>query len=298
MYVKTMRIVYTQGIDAVDPFLLAQLVKPALGRDERAIFERDYATVRSYVDLIALCERYVELDDTKPVGTESPYGATRDVYNDTPDPWLSLLWKVAESLSLSTPTIDTWDIQIADSTYRGPSLYLRYRGTTYTDSPSVECEQNKYGPGKVVKIRTHPGLAMNTPLEKASADKIAAKLLEHGAKVRARLLARARADDDRLAKERSAAALLNRAKALVKLIEVQHGVPRYYSGSQELVLSATDVQMRVTPRDDGFVTVSITLTVRGKAGADAIAPFVELIGAQKKRDVAQADKAKELSNAS
>jgi hypothetical protein len=288
-FVKRVRIVYTKGIENPDPFNLAAVVKGVLNRNDRQAFEQAYLNdVKSYADLVTLCEKYVELDDTKPVGTEPQYGAHRDVYSDEFVPWRKLLWDTAAYLADKTTAPSAWAIKISGDdaqTYRGPNLYLRSLTVDAVTSPSVECEDGRHGSGKVVKIRCYPGLAMNVALEKATPVKIAAKLLEHGEKALVQLKARAERETEE--KDRRL-----KARRLVNLIEATFGVPRYYEGSGELTLGTDGAALRITPTDDGAVNLTLTMRVTSNGQLEKLRQPIELIKALKQAGDAAKKEAK------
>jgi len=270
-FVKRVRIVYTKGIDAVDPFLVVNVVKPALNRNERQAFEQAYLNgVKNYADLLALCTKYVELDETKPVGTEPEYGAFRDVYSDEPVPWRKLVWDTAFYLLTKTTVSETWDIKVGDHDYRGPNLYLCHRTATGVTSPSAEVEQARHGSGQMVKIRCYPGLAMNAALEKATPVKIAAKLLEHGEKTLSSIKARSERETEQQSKKLKAA-------KLVRMIENKYGVPRYYEGSSELEINTPGATLRVTPNEYGYASVTLTMGIQSERDTAQLAQVIELV---------------------
>jgi len=104
--------------------------------------------------------------------------------------------------------------------------------------------------------------------------KIAAKLLEHGEKTLSQLKVRIEHDVEQKSKRVKAARLVN-------LIEATFGVPRYYEGSSELALSTDGAALRVTPTDDGAVTLSLTMRVTGNGQLEKLRQPIELIKAFK-----------------
>lgn len=285
-FVKRVRIVYTKGIDAVDPFMLAGVVKSQLNRNDRYAFEQAYPNVKSYAELVALCEKYVELDPTKAVETEPEFGAYRDVYNDEPVPWRQLIWDTAVYLLTKTTVPSAWEIKVSDHDYRGPGLYLRSLTCgQYVTSPSVELEDARHGSAKMVKIRTYPGLAMNVPIEKASPVKIAAKLLEHGEKTLARLKVQVERETEQHDKKLKAA-------KLVSLIERTYAVPRYYEGSSELEISTPGMTLRVTPNEYGYAVVTLTMGVHTETESKELAQVIELVKMHKAANDAAKKEAK------
>lgn len=273
-YIKRVKIVYTKGIlEGVDPFMLFKVVKPALARREQQEFETAYLSIGTYADLLALCNKYVELDDAKEVGTEPQFGAHRDVYDDTPVPWRKLLWDTAVLL-LGRPSVTKgWQVRIGgESDYHGPSLWLESLTQRFTASPSVDLDDARFG--KTVKIRTRPGLALNTPLEKATAEKIATKLLEHGEKILTQQRVRAERETDQNSKKRKAA-------ILVEQIAQTYEIPRYYEGSRDLELRTLGANLRVVPEESGSATVTLTMTVHNKAQLESLRGPMEFIKALK-----------------
>lgn len=274
-YVKTVRVVYTKGIDAIDPFMLAGIVKKVLNRQDRQTFEQEYPKVTKYAELVALCERFVELDSNREVGTEPEYGAKREVYNDIPDPWRKLLWDTM-ALLVGRPSITAaWDVMIGNHDYRGPSLWLKSLTMTHTSSPSIEIDTARHSSTPTVKMRTYPGLALNTTLEKATPEKLAAKLIEHGEKVISKHKIQTERETEQQLRQR-------RAAKLVALIEQRCGIPRYYDGSRELELTAPGATLRITPNSDyGTATLTLSIHVGNEAQIEKLKQSVELVKTMK-----------------
>lgn len=284
-FVKTVKIVYVKGI--TDPFTLIALVKKHLGRDELRAFNNSNSdgSIQSYDDLITLCTKYVELDDTKDVGTEPEFGARRDVYDDKIVPFRKLLWETAEWLARSVQVAGIWTIKIGER-HSDISLWLSSMEREGVTSPSVTLETGRgsWSGTAHVKIRCHPGLAMNATFEKATPQKIGMKLIEHGEKAIDKMKVRAEQESDQVAKQ-------NKARRLINQIELKYKLPRYYQGSNTLELSTGGVTLRVTPTDYGSASVSLSLSIGGNLGIEQLEPIVTLINSIKEKNDYEAAKA-------
>jgi hypothetical protein len=128
----------------------------------------------------------------------------------------------------------------------------------------------------MVKIRTYPGLAMNLSLAKATPERIAMKLIEHGEKTLATIKARRDRDTSALQKR-------EQSKKLVAEIEQAYGIPRYYEGSSNLQIRTDGVELTVEPSEYGnaYVTLKLAVSAETKSMPPALGAIVELVKAIK-----------------
>jgi hypothetical protein len=275
-YVKSMRVVYTKGVD--DPFTLTAIVRKTIGGSrDRQQFDEDHKKIGSYVELIALCAKYVIMDDTKERGTEPEYGERRDIYDDKIVPWRQRVWDTAKVLLSDARVVGTWTVFVAEY-HSEVTLNLQHITASGVYSPSVGLEAGKHSfSPSMVKIRTHPGLAMNLPLEKATPKKIADKLVERAEEQVARINARHDRDTEALRRR-------EKAKRIVQAIETQFGIPRYYEGSGSLKLATEGISINVEPTEYGTVNVTVSVSIGDEpvnVHADRLEPLVNLVKAVK-----------------
>lgn len=272
-YVKSMRVLYVKGVD--DPFTMTRMVRESFSRTrEREQFDAEHKKVTSYLELIALCEKYVILDATKSPDESTVY---RDLYDDKIVPWRQRVWDTAYMLLNDAKVTKTWNVMVSEH-HQEVALHLSHKTASGVYSPSVQLEAGRHSfSPSMVKIRTYPGLAMNLSLDKAIPSKIATKLLEHAEKMLERIKARTVRDLDEKTKR-------EKGHRIVKMIEEQYDIPRYYEGSRELELRTEGIKLEVVPSEYGYAVVTVTLSIGDEPDAvhsDRLTGIIDLVKAVK-----------------
>jgi len=269
-YVKSMRVVHIKGVD--DPFTLTAIVKAAIDRRDLQQFNEEHKALTSYAELVALCGKFVLLDDTKERGSEPEFGEHREIYNDVTVPWRQRVWDTAQFLLNDARVTKSWTVIVAEY-HREVTLHLSHKIASGVHSPSVGLEAGKYSNTEsTVKIRTYPGLAMNLSLSKATPSKIAMKLIDHAEKALTTIKARQDRDTSALQKR-------EQSKKLVAEIEQVYGIPRYYVGSGNLQIRTDGVELTVEPSEYGnaYLTLKLAISAETKSMPAALGALVDLV---------------------